>query len=177
VPWVPRARESASGTRSLNLNAELLEPKSLSQEPMASAIGGVGKRFARSRSAKSVALDDVLPAVSASGHYFFGSSLPSRSGPISACGTWKKWRPDLWMSAFLAGAGINQLGHQGLLTALCSRWLTRGGWLKMPPMRSLPIATIGDLHRNFPADGDPRRFTIPCLPSLSVEPGLAALTC
>jgi len=87
VPWVPRARESASGTRSLNLNAELLEPKSLSQEPMASAIGGVGKRFARSRSAKSVALDDVLPAVSASGHYFFGSSLPSRSGPISACGT------------------------------------------------------------------------------------------
>ena len=54
---------------------------------MASAIGGVGKRFARSRSAKSVALDDVLPAVSASGHYFFGSSLPSRSGPISACGT------------------------------------------------------------------------------------------
>ena len=66
---------------------------------MASAIGGVGKRFARSRSAKSVALDDVLPAVSASGHYFFGSSLPSRSGPISACGTDRLCRPIRTISA------------------------------------------------------------------------------
>jgi len=35
----------------------------------------------------------------------------------SESGTWKKWRPDLWRSAYVTGAGINQLGHQGLLTA------------------------------------------------------------
>jgi len=40
------------------------------------------------------------------------------SSPLTtAIGTWKKRQPDLWMSAFVAGAGISQLGHQGLPTA------------------------------------------------------------
>jgi hypothetical protein len=40
------------------------------------------------------------------------------SSPLTtAIGTWKKRQPDLWMSAFVAGAGISQLDHQGLPTA------------------------------------------------------------
>jgi hypothetical protein len=38
-------------------------------------------------------------------------------GHESDSGTWKKWRPDLWMSAFMARADINQLGDEGLLSA------------------------------------------------------------
>jgi len=55
------------------------------------------------------------------------------SSPLTtAIGTWKKRQPVLWMSAFVAGAGISQLGHQGLPTARlahsrASRWRSPDG--------------------------------------------------
>jgi len=69
----------------------------------------------------------------------------------SAIGTWKKWRPDLWMSAFVAGAGINQLGHQGLLTARLTHWRSsRRRSLVPTDTRRSPLSTATPAHAPFP---------------------------
>src|SRR6516164_2492637 len=83
------------------------------------------------------------------------------SSPLTtAIGTWKKRRPDLWMSAFVAGAGISQLGHQGLPTLrvigrLPVTWqcVARGGRASDKPRGRKPRAGMDRTVRRAGAMG------------------------